>query len=422
MAPRRSARASRAKSYTENIYDSESDADAETGTASSAITPSRRKTEAPEEEEYSIAEDDDGDVDMADDVVAEDVPKVAKEPKRIQYKPAQSAVIQDPENLKYVDLALATQDVDDAKGYVGSTDRGTHGNALISAWYGPDILSLEICEAMRFRWAPWKVLPPKGTPENYPLPDVGPWLGDRACRYNFAYAQQWVNRVRKATSSRGKVTEPVSEADTGHYQAPRREMPVFIGAYDSPERMTMGPGDGFCLSQAGIPYETDTQAEKVTMGWMFDVGGIATSMDWAPREGKDAKQQLALAVIPFEDHAPYDYLEEASKPDFQKYGTVQLWEFGGQPVETGFISAAIDRPMLKWTLCMDHGRARRVAWSPLCGFLAILCSDGNVYVVDAEEDNHSGLRKCSCHPFLLATLTLTISEQAKWYLLQLPSP
>lgn len=348
-------------------------------------------------------DDEDGDLDMPDaGEEEEEMPRAKKSPKKVIYKPAKSAAIQEPANLKYVDLALATQDAEDAKGYVGSTDRGTHGNALISAWYGPDELSLEICEAMRFRWAPWKVLPPKGRPLDYPLPEVAPWLGDRDARYNFTYAQRWVDRARKATKTSGKTTEVVKKADIGHYQPPRREMPVFIGAHDDPKKLTMAPGDGFCLSQAGIPYETDTGAEKVTMGWMFDVGGIATSMDWAPREGKDVAQQLALAVIPFEDHAPYDYLEEASKPDFQKYGTVQLWEFRGQKVETGFISPAIDKPIHKWTLCMDHGRAKRVAWSPLCSFLAILCGDGNVYVVDAEE-SHEGLRRWPPSTYHLAT-------------------
>jgi transcription factor C subunit 6 len=37
------------------------------------------------------------------------------------------------------------------------------------------------------------------------------------------------------------------------------------------------------------------------------------------------------------------------------------------------------------SMCFDHGRARRVKWNPLGGCMAVLCGDGNVYVVQPTD-------------------------------------
>lgn len=383
MRPRRAAR----KSYTEeNIYDSDSAPEEAPSAASvnpDTAAPKKRRGRPPkkakeDDEDYDFeeAKDADQDVEMVDD---DEEPAKTPKPKRVTYRAAKSAAATHADNIDLVGIPLAAQDAEAAKGYVGTTDRGVHGKTLTSAWYGPDEEGLEIVDAMQFRWGGWKVLPPKGVPEGYPLPDVGLWLGDREGYWSYKLADEWMKRLDKGKVMKLKLQDAIP------YKGADGEMEVEVGDPNAPSKIQMMAGHGVALSQAGIPYDEDDQEEKVPTGWMFDVGGIPLSMDWAPREDPKATQLLAVAVIPYKDHDVYDFLEEYGDPDFQRHGSVQLWEFQGQRDKDDYTEPAPTPPKLKWTLCMEHGRARRVAWSPLCECLAIICGDGRVCIVDGGQ-------------------------------------
>lgn len=385
MRPRRAAR----KSYTEeNIYDSESSPEEPSASASTntnTAAPKKRRGRPPKKEkdddEYDFSKDADQDVEMLDEGHDPDLDRdTTKTPKRVTYRAVKSAAVTNADKIDLVGIPLAAQDAEAAKGYVGMTDRGVHGKTLTSSWYGPDDEGLEVVDAMQFRWGGWKVLPPKGVPKGYPLPDVGLWLGDREGYYSYNLAGEWARRLDK-----GKVVK-LKNQDAVPYKGLEEEMEVSVGDPNSPAKLQMVPGQGVALSQAGIPYDEDDQEEKVPTGWMFDVGGIPLSMDWAPKEVPKATQLLAVAVIPYKDHDVYDFLDEYGDPDFQRHGAVQLWEFQGQKDKNDYTEPAPTPPKLKWTLCMEDGRARRVSWSPLCESLAIICGDGRVCVVNGGQN------------------------------------
>ncbi|KAM5354492.1 hypothetical protein ACJ41O_001139 [Fusarium nematophilum] len=268
------------------------------------------------------------------------------------------------------------------RSYWGPYDRGVKGRQLIEAWYGRHEDGIKMVQSMLDRWMDWTVLPPKARGEEGQK-DRGVWSPSFFEReaYN---AEHWYERVRESlpeADARLRLTEEEAQP----YRFQRGTMPVLIGPAESQQEINFEPGDAYPLAQTGLPINQEESGTRAT-GWMFDTGGIVTGMDWAPLHSVNAPQLLALCVIPHSDQEHYDYEQESMKPDFQKYGVVQLWEFVGERQEDGFARPSARRPTLRKTICLDHGRARRVRWSPACGFLAVLCDDGNVYVVEAGDD------------------------------------
>lgn len=418
MAPStmRTRKANNAKSYSEDIYNSESDAD----------TPSKpsekRKVKEKDEifsEEGEKSNHEEAPLSDAEEPVLEEEqqdatpvtkgkgkeskvkeskakeskakePKTkgakgkakAKTPKSPVIKPFQATAAKSTEPPPYLELTIASQELEKVRGYVGATDRGTHGSTLLSAWYGPDQDSLQIIKAIQQRWVEWKVLPPKDKPRGYTLPDVGIWIREKTQYLTHQYAEPWVARIKQATDKGDAPAVALSEDEAAAYRFPQNPMPVLVGKSQDPTNTPLSPGEGYCVSQGGIPFQDDENEGKVPTGWIFDTGGVVLSLDWASRQDPSASQLLALAVIPQADQEDYNYNKEAEKPDFQKFGTVQVWEVEGKESDTGYLRPSPAPPKLKRTLCLDYGRAHRVKWSPLCEYLAILCGNGNVYVVD----------------------------------------
>ncbi|KAF4447996.1 hypothetical protein F53441_8541 [Fusarium austroafricanum] len=264
------------------------------------------------------------------------------------------------------------------RSYWGPYDRGFKGKQLVEAWYGRHEDGVKLVKGMLDRWMDWTVLPPK-IPGDEGQKDRGIWSPNFFEREAYS-AEHWYERVKESLPE-GNALIPLSIEEAQLYRFQREPMPVLLGPHTSQQDVKFEPGDAYAIAQNGLPIQNDT----APLGWVLDVGGIVTAMDWAPLSNANSPQLLAICVIPHSDQELYDYEQECLNPDFQKQGVVQLWEFVGQRQDNGFAQPAMQSPTLRKTICLEYGRARRVKWSPACGFLAILCDDGNVYVIEAGD-------------------------------------
>ncbi|KGQ04643.1 Transcription factor tau subunit sfc6 [Beauveria bassiana D1-5] len=282
----------------------------------------------------------------------------------------------------YLEIPLATQEGShQPKTYIGPNDRAVRRHHLVSAWYGPSEERMEIVQALLDRWFQWPVLPPRNSKDESTVPSKGAWLEDYASR-EMALAASWRAKVEAAMGGHPPL-RGLSPAEAAPYRFSTHSMPVLVGPGAS-EEVLFVPGSGYALSQAGIPFDYDQSEEREPSGWMFDTGGIVTSMDWAPRLHDQTTQLLAVAVMPHADQEAHEFSDEAAKTQFQSRGTVQLWEVQGDTIDTGSAMTTTLPPRLTRTLCLPHGRARRVRWNPVGGLLAVLCADGAVYVFEAD--------------------------------------
>ncbi|KAL6793257.1 WD40-repeat-containing domain protein [Trichoderma sp. SZMC 28013] len=387
----RTRRSNRTKHYTLDKYDFLSSGDEE--------QPQRRRKTADDNddnfdaaaEERSAAEeeeDDDDDVQMNDsgsDINGVEKPsrqrsKQSRQPK--QTRPAKSSDAGDMVVTGYLDIELIPPE-GQHKGYVGPYERGMRGKALVRTLYGPSPERISMAHELLERWSGWTIFPPKVPQDEDEPTDKGFWHPggfDKEARL----AKQWHAQLIRALPSDEAWSE-MSFPETEMYRFPQLSMPVLTGPHERQLEIPMEPGHCHSMSQSNIPFDQDKDDDKVESGWMLDVGGLVLSMDWAPRRDKNPKQLLALAIIPQSDQDIYNYEEESVKPDFQKQGIIQIWEFRSTKTDEQFIRPSSEPAKLRKTLCMDYGRIRRVRWSPSCNHIALLCGDGSVYIADAGD-------------------------------------
>lgn len=383
----RTRRSNRTKNYTLDKYDFLSSGD-------EGQTPKRRKTaddhddnfEAPAEERSAVEEDEDEDeedVQMIDDSASE--VNARERPSRQRPKstrPPKPSDLGEMEVTGYLDIELIPPE-GQHKGYVGPYERGMRGKALARTLYGPQPERIEMAHTLLERWSGWTIYPPKVPQDEDEPTDKGFWIpGGLDKEANLA--KQWYEQVNKGLPS-DDVWSELSPGESEMYRFPQLSMPVLTGPHEEQQEVLMEPGISYPLSQSNIPFDQDEDEDKVECGWMLDVGGLVLGMDWAPRRDKNPKQLLALAVIPQSDQDFYNYEEESVKPGFQQQGTVQIWEFKSTKTDEGFTRSLKEPATLRKTLCLDYGRARRVKWSPSCNHIAVLSSDGNVYIADAGD-------------------------------------
>ncbi|KPM37172.1 hypothetical protein AK830_g9388 [Neonectria ditissima] len=291
----------------------------------------------------------------------------------------------------YLDVEPVAADGRIVRAYCGPYDRGIRGNALVDMWYGRHEGGVKMAHDMLDRWMDWSVLPPREEAGERGQKNRGVWSPNFFER-EASNAEHWFERV-KASMPQGNSLRRLSDHEAQPYVFERGAMPVLMGPHNSQQEVSFAPGDACTLSQSGLPFDQDDRDAKIVAGWMFDTGGIVTGMSWAPQHEPETTQLLALCVIPYADQEYYDFEQESVKPDFQKHGVVQLWELVGERGEDGFVRPSSKQPKLRRTICLEHGRARRVKWSPAFGHLAVLCGDGNVYVIEAGGDGDGSFDK-----------------------------
>ncbi|KAH0599375.1 hypothetical protein MHUMG1_02162 [Metarhizium humberi] len=411
----RTRKSNRTKSYAVAKYDFESSSSEteQNGAPKASAKPTRRRRDPDDADENfdtsalneSPAADDDDlpsdegegeEEEVAESEAAESEiqPPAAAAPTRKRVKKVKKTV----SGGGYLDLESVTTDTH-LKGYTGPYDRSMRGQTLVSTWYGPRTASIRLAQRLIDRWVAWTVLPPRHVVAEHGISNVAPWAAEGYREKEAYYAERWSVRLANDGGVQGTQYRELGGDEAELYAMPRRELMLIMGPYKAQREIGIEPGDSYALSQGWIPYAVDDTKDKIPTGWILDVGGIVTGMDWAPR--REGEQVLALAVIPHSDQEEYDYEAEHQRPDFQKYGTVQLWGFKGDDTD-GVWKPSAQKPSLRRTICLDYGRARRVRWSPACDHLAILCGDGSVHVI--EVDNKIGSFDKVEHP--LASFTL----------------
>lgn len=268
----------------------------------------------------------------------------------------------------YLDIEPFVTDTHFPRGYAGSFERHLRRAALANAWYGPRQADVDMALELLERWLSWPLLPPR---EPVPAPGTvlqGIWdpsIPEREAEY----VGRW-RALLRAARPEGTVVTPLSEEESWPYRPSPGPLSVLMGPHDSQSRFILNPGDAHTLSTKGVPV--DQTSEGPPSGWILDSGGIVLSLDWEPQDvPSTSPQRLALAVTPHADQRNYNYEEESAKHDFQKSGTVQIWDFH-RTVDKTYARPALQSPRLHKTLCFDSGRARRVKWAPGGVHLAVL--------------------------------------------------
>ena len=388
----RTRRSNRTKRYTVEKYDFEGSSDEEALDRASKHAERDEnfdETAAAEEsaEELALGQEHDENEDIESDGPVSEPDGVLDRFARQRVKPIRPFNVRAAGFTGYLDLEPVA-DGRIVRSYWGPYDRGFKGKQLVEAWYGRHEDGVKLVTGMLDRWMDWTVLPPK-IQDDEGQKDRGVWSPNFFEREAYS-AEHWYERVRESLPEANAMV-PLSTEEVPRYQFKRESMPVLLGPPTSQQEVKFEPGDAYSISQNGLPMQND----DAPFGWILDAGGIVTGMDWAPLNNANSPQLLALCVIPHSDQELYDYEQESLNPEFQKYGTVQLWEFVGERQENGFARPSMQPPILRKTICLEFGRARRVKWSPACGFLAILCDDGNVYVVEAGDGGGGSYGKFS---------------------------
>jgi transcription factor C subunit 6 len=315
----------------------------------------------------------------------EEVPVQAKVPPRRVKPKGPFQLKSSSRNTSYSDIEPIVTDSHMPRGYAGSFDRYIRGMSLVRAWYGPRKRSIETALRLLDRWIDWTLLPPRETANaagcKHDIWNKGTFEGESQ------YVEEWLARL-KADEPQGTILSPLSEEESEPYRLQPGTLPVLMGPHASQKEFKFTTGESRLLGNKGLPIDDDNVEETgAGSGWIFDTGGIVLSLDWANRRGRDTPQLLALAVIPHDDQENYNYEVEVLKPDFQRHGTVQIWEFLGQTHEPEDSIRPAGKSRLLKTLCLDTGRARRVKWSPACDHLAVLSGDGGVDILEPYFDN-----------------------------------
>lgn len=290
---------------------------------------------------------------------------------------------------KYVPLEPISEDRF-IRAYVGPLDRTHRQYALMKALFGGRRGRTAVIEKMVDRWAGASLLPPKRHDLVLGQEDKFIWAPEWPVKEDY-FVARWLDRIRQGRQE-VDAWRTLRGEDAAPYHMTPGPMPLLCGPLEAQQDIPTLPGRAYAISEAGLPFNYDEPQGSRPTGWILDVGGIPTSISWQPTKGLGRPQLLAVAVVPHHDEEMYDYTEESARPDFQKQGTVQLWEFTSDPdrAQGPFMAPKGQPAILKKTVCLGS-RAKRVLWSPTCNHLAILCGDGSVCVVEPDLDKPDGL-------------------------------
>ncbi|KAI1844288.1 hypothetical protein JX266_009579 [Neoarthrinium moseri] len=284
------------------------------------------------------------------------------------------------------------------RSYAGPVTRYARLPDLCKYWYGDRVGYAKIINGLVKLWARYEIYPPKLLLSKDQNLAKSPWVSS-----NFWEAQQqkfldwYVNYL--SARQKPSVYAPLSEATASRWYLPQAEtgLTALLGPHDDQKEHVLKQGDAIALLPDGGPAEEATEDDKVG-GWMFDVGGIVLSMDWAPRIG-EVDQLLAMTVIPYADQAFYQNPEETPHEATLKQGSVQIWSVPLKRSSKGLMAFSSSRPRLASALCTESGRVLRMQWCPVAltvggviGLLAVLMADGKVRVLEVRQSPSKNMR------------------------------
>lgn len=285
------------------------------------------------------------------------------------------------------------------RSYAGPVKRWTRLQLLTKFWFGDRENYLSTVGDFVRLWWEYQIVPPKLTSKYDLQVASNPWMPNGFPEDQELKLRQWYERYLEKRA-RQPVSSPVDKG-----KALRRFIPqppdaltVIIGDAAEQKEHHFKQGQGVAFSGLGNLIEKTDNGTTRSSGWLLDVGGIVTSMGWAPSESR-TEQLLAMAVVPFSDQAFYEDLKKAPRESEKREGAVQIWRFEAGEDNKGLARPTQYPPTLVHALCFSWGRASRLQWCPVpltnndqVGLLAVLCGDGKLRVLDIQNtaSNSSG--------------------------------
>jgi transcription factor C subunit 6 len=283
------------------------------------------------------------------------------------------------------------------RSYLGPVKRWTRLFQLTNYWFGGKPNYKATIDEFIKLWWPHHNLPPKIRSKQLLSLLQNPWMPKSFYQDQVRQFQTWYQRYHNAPG--GQLSTPILRDQAFRWFLPQTDehLTVLAGHAKRLEQISFRQGDSVPISSAGFPISDPDSPPQRAGGWLLDVGGIVTSLGWAPTNGT-TDQLLAMTVVPFSDQAFYKNPSDVPRDPEKKTGSVQLWEFGSEKDRAGIPRPAHRTPTLLRAFCFSWGRASRMQWCPIpltahdhVGLLAILCGDGRVRVL--EIMNASSSRK-----------------------------
>lgn len=281
--------------------------------------------------------------------------------------------------------------------YAGTLQRHDRFGLLLATLFGPDPRAITVADDLRNHFANF-VLPNRGR-----LPGPDHVLRSQWLPATFEADQQriftdWYRRVLNDPAARQKAgPAPAKRRKKMLPRSPDGDLITFLGPHDNQRQEVIPQGQAISLSETWESTDEKSSDTQQPAGWLVDVGGIPLAISWAPRREAEADQILALAVVPFADHAFY-WSEKDVPRDTMTSGSVQLWSFESELDEKRIRRPSRKSPRRVSALCFNWGRPTRMEWCPIpasaefegvLGLMAVLC-DGKVHVVEAKEPAKDG--------------------------------
>ncbi|KAI9734694.1 MAG: hypothetical protein M1834_002296 [Cirrosporium novae-zelandiae] len=420
-SPRRSARARKAKKYTDDAFEA---LGMNTSMPSFFTTPPsdwNRNVDA-EDDEYSanpgppereLGEEEDGeelsdvdDMDLEDPGTpgtppSEDNAMPARRRRRVglalQKRKSQPRNVSNQHFRGVVEPVHYRSKEDRVKYHFGSGEQ--------------EILSLV---QSRDRWVEQPTMPIKsvdglgrgGMCESYSRKDEVKWLEARK-GWEWYYEKKGKTRFTTA-----QQVEHLSFDEGRHYlpTSAKKRHSFLMGPNGRQNIFSLNTGDSMKLDDAW------TGSRGSRRGWITYLGGRISCMDWAPNQNSES-QYLAVAITGPENQPPSqrpaaNERDARKAPGFRslapKKASIQIWQFsanGGESIpEAERGRPALEKlPKLRWVGGTEWGSVNRLSWCPMpredrgqeqgkvsLGLLGTIWGDGKVRVLDVDLDNRWG--------------------------------
>lgn len=268
--------------------------------------------------------------------------------------------------------------------YDGPLKRWTRGHQLLTMLYGPDVARITIARGMLRKWFMNQVLPNKSYTGRGGVMQ-SPWLAEDYEVKQRHWARTWYEKCRAAKQlQRSRKIRP---DHVEMFKPASDSLICFLGSFNDQKQARASYGFGHPVSESGQTLDAiDPSLQHATpaRGWLLDTGGLPLGIGWAPVTGYQ-EQYLAVCTVPHSDQELKLSRSSEEDPEEKKRGSIQIWSIPCHKDDGG-------HARLVHHLWFDWGRPKRLQWCPVplpdnskVGLLAVLCSDGQVRVVEVSK-------------------------------------